>query len=196
MASNALPARSSARRPVRRAALLASAAALVAVPLAVAGATPALATTGVSISSGGQLNVSAGDVDNNILIYVEGSSIVVKNFSDVLTANSGCTKGADGGVRCASAGLTKIQISTGDGVDSVVNSTALPSKVFLNRGGDYFLGGSARDTVFGDEDDDTIEGNGGSDVIVGGPGDLDRAFGGGGFDYCSAETRNSCEGDA
>ncbi|GAA0992874.1 hypothetical protein GCM10009555_082640 [Acrocarpospora macrocephala] len=168
---------------------------LLALPLTVLSATPAHATTGVSLAGGGKLIVSASDVDNDVTVSVDGRFIVVRNSKDNLTANSGCVKLDANTVRCPGEGITNLQISTGNGSDRVANETALPSKVFLNGSVDIFFGGSARDTVFGDDGTDFIFGNGGSDILVGGAGN-DSANGNDGTDFCSAESETNCEGDA
>ncbi|GAB1819092.1 hypothetical protein [Herbidospora sp. RD11066] len=173
---------------------LALSAGLLAFPLTLLGASPAQATTGVSIGSGGKLTVAASNVNNSIVVSTDGAFIVVTNPNDTMNAvTPGCVKPNAATVRCPSAGVTNIQISTGDGHDWVENRTSLPARVFLNRGIDIYLGGSARDTVNGDEDDDILIGNGGGDELMGGPGLGDYAEGGAATDFCSAETVVTCE---
>ncbi|WP_066367117.1 calcium-binding protein [Herbidospora mongoliensis] len=173
---------------------LALSAGLLAFPLTLLAASPAQATTGVSIGGGGKLTVAASNVDNTIIVRTDGAFIVVTNPHDTMNAvTPGCTKPNAFTVRCPSAGVTNLQISTGDGRDWVENQTGLPARVFLNRGIDTYFGGSVRDTVFGDEGNDVLFGNGGNDELVGGP-DVDRVEGGAGAaDYCSAETAFTCE---
>ncbi|GAA2696543.1 hypothetical protein [Nonomuraea recticatena] len=170
--------------------------ALLAIPLATVGATPAMAATNV-VAISGKLSVNSSNIGDEINISVEGGFLVVRNFKDTLLAGSfTCTNLDANTVRCNSAGITNILVNTQGGADTVRNNTTLPLRGFLGPGGDVFSGGSARDFVSGDGDNDIIDGNGGSDILLGNDGGFDQVFGGAGTDLCDAEAETSCEVDA
>ncbi|NRQ33753.1 hypothetical protein HII36_18120 [Nonomuraea sp. NN258] len=169
---------------------------LLAISAAAFSATPAQALTNVT-ATGGKLSVNAGNVGDHITINVENGALVVRNFNDTIKAGSfTCTNVDVRTVKCNSTGITNILVNSQGGADTVINNTALTSRVFLGPGGDVFEGGSVRDFVSGDGDNDLIEGNGGSDILLGNDGGFDQVFGGAGTDVCDAEAENSCEVDA
>jgi uncharacterized delta-60 repeat protein len=84
--------------------------------------------------------------------------------------------------------VDSIQVSLGDGDDSIrVDFTDVPA--FIDGGaGDDFLEGSRGDDVFiGGAGNDTLEGFSGDDTLIGGPGD-DRIIGSTGNDFLSGGT--------
>ena len=71
---------------------------------------------------------------------------------------AGCTRSGDYTADCSASGITLIQVTSGDRIDRLLNSTAFKSS--LN-------GGAAADTLIGGSNDDTLTAAGGPDVLRG-----------------------------
>ncbi len=71
----------------------------------------------------------------------------------------------------ALASVASIGVALGNGDNTFVNQTSLPSKVMGGLGADTFTGGSGNDEFLGQGGNDTLKGLGGNDRLVGGDGD-------------------------
>jgi Ca2+-binding RTX toxin-like protein len=191
--------RGRARRPaiggMRRWAPLAAAAAFAAQALA---ATPAHAATGTTVSSQGQLRVTAQNgVENDIKVSLTNTTFQVSD-RDVLVVGFGCTSITRNLAECEVTG-DSVSIDSGDLDDVITAPVALPVFASPGVGSDTVTTGSGADTisgsfgadtinagggadkVFGHQDADTIDGGAGDDTINGGAG-ADGITGGAGTD--------------
>lgn len=166
---------------------------LAAIPVLALGGS-AHATTGVTIS-GSTLLINAGNAADRITISKAGSTLVVTNPADSLSASGSCTKPNPTTVNCPAAGVTIIQVSSQGGDDIVTNAADMNLRGFMGAGNDEYIGDSARDIVNGDDGDDILRGSAGNDDILSGDGGFDRGSGGPGIgDVCQTEFRSStCE---
>ncbi len=105
------------------------------------------------------------------------------------------TKIGDGGSTTESktfalASIATIRVALGDGDNTFINQTSLPSKVFGGLGADTLTGGSGNDDLNGEGGNDTLKGLGGNDRLDAGAGNdfleggdgQDILLGGGGND--------------
>ena len=79
----------------------------------------------------------------------------------------GCTRSGDDAAHCDAAGITVIQVSSGDQTDKVVNSTAIRSWLNGRAANDILIGGSNKDTLIGGAGADVMKGMNGNDQLRG-----------------------------
>ncbi len=135
---------------------------------------------------GGTLLVNAGNAADRITISKTGSTLVVTNPADSLSADGSCTKPNPTTVNCPAAGVTIIRVSSQGGDDIVTNAADMNLRGFMGAGNDEYNG---------DDGDDILRGSSGDDDILSGDGGFDRGSGGPGIrDVCQTEFRSStCE---
>ena len=143
------------------------------------------------------VNVAVADfasVDNQGVVTVSGTpkndlftmTEISANGSDVLQiVRNGVTQ------NIPTAGITRINLATGDGDDTLLADASVPAiYAFGGNGNDSLSGGSGNDTLtggagentlMGNDGDDRLTGSGGHDVLYGGNGS-DRLYGMGGDD--------------
>jgi RTX calcium-binding nonapeptide repeat (4 copies) len=130
-----------------------------------------------AISRSGSLLVvtaAAGAKDNFKVTKPSASTIQITDLpsgsytgSGVHTvAGSGCTRSGDYTANCSASGIAKVQISSGDGTDRVVNTTSLASLLIGGPANDILTGGSGNDTLNGAPGADTLRGMNGNDVLL------------------------------
>ena len=111
--------------------------------------------TGAAVGvSGSTLTVTAlpGTKDNLQIKVYAPSKLRVTNLAAApytgseLDPGPGCTRVNDVTVNCNSAGVTLIQVTSGDLNDKVVSSTAIPSSLDGGPGIDTVIGGGGKDT--------------------------------------------------
>ena len=144
-------------------------------------------TTAVSVSGTTLVVTSAaGAKDNLAITKPSASTLRVTNIpSGAYTGSgvhtgAGCTRSGDYRANCNAAGITLIQVTSGDQIDKVMISTVVKSS--LN-------GGAANDVLTGGSDNDTLTGRAGADVFKGMNGN-DQLFA---RDFTSDTTIN-CDG--
>lgn len=172
----------------------AGAAGCLATFLALAAATPALATDVAIV--GGELHIADSNAQPNALEILP-SAIgydIVDDLTD-LTPGAGCAALGPHRVSCL-GGVARIRVASGGGDDVVVLSqVGVPviagggeGSDLLEGGinGDHLSGGSGQDTLNGGAGDDELIGSGGDDVLQGGGGS-DRLSGGDDADIIQGE---------
>jgi hypothetical protein len=80
-----------------------------------------------------------------------------------ITSDGSCSVNRGTGT-CATAGVTLIDVETGDQDDSVSQTTATPSRLVGGNGNDKLTGGAADDVLRGEAGADTLTGGGGRDT--------------------------------
>jgi Ca2+-binding RTX toxin-like protein len=134
-------------------------------------AQPPSATVGVSQST---LVVSAapGVRDNLEVSRPSQSRMRVSNFpsgvyrGSAVRAGASCASTGTYQVSCVATAVKRIEISSGDLPDRVVNSTGIPSSLDGGSANDVLAGGSARDTLIGGKGPDTLQGRQGDDRLL------------------------------
>jgi Ca2+-binding RTX toxin-like protein len=82
--------------------------------------------------------------------------------------------------------VRSVTFSGGEGDDTFLNGTDIPSDVTGGAGNDNLRGGSGKDSLFGLEGNDLLDGSGGDDVLMGGAGN-DSLRGNAGIDFLYGE---------
>jgi hypothetical protein len=77
----------------------------------------------------------------------------------------GCTRSGDYTANCNASGITLIQVSSGDQIDKVVNSTTIQSSLYGGKANDILIGGSNKDIITGDPGADVMNGMNGNDQL-------------------------------
>ena len=129
-------------------------------------------TAAVSVS-GSTLTVTAaaGAKDNLRVTRPSPSTLRVSNLAagaytgSGVHTGAGCTQDGDSAANCNAAGITLIQVTSGDQVDQVVNSTTIKSSISGGAANDVLTGGSAADTLTGGAGTDTFTGMDGNDQL-------------------------------
>lgn len=121
--------------------------------------------------SGSVLTATAAPGESNVVSIGVGAGQTLRVADSApLTAGPGCT--LDGaGAYCDSTGLTRYDVTLGDGDDRFEPGPLLEGVVRGGAGADELNGGGARDELHGDEGADTLSGGSGGDALSGGPGD-------------------------
>ena len=123
--------------------------------------------------SGSTLVVTAatGAKDNLVITKPSASVLRVTDFpsgaytgSGVRTG-AGCTRTLDYTANCNSAGITLIQVVSGDQTDKVTNSTAVKSSLNGGAANDVLTGGSVADILIGGPNVDVMKGMNGNDDL-------------------------------
>jgi streptogramin lyase/lysophospholipase L1-like esterase len=79
---------------------------------------------------------------------------------------AGCTRNGDYTANCSASGITLIQVSSGDQIDKVTNSTGLKSSLNGGAANDVLTGGSANDILTGGMGADVFQGMNGNDQLL------------------------------
>jgi hypothetical protein len=124
--------------------------------------------------SGSTLIVTAatGAKDNLVITKPTASTLRVTDLaSGVYTGSgvhtgAGCTRSGDSTADCNASGITLIQVSSGDQIDKLANSTALKGSLNGGAANDLVTGGSGVDTLTGSTGADTFKGMGGNDQLL------------------------------
>jgi hypothetical protein len=124
-------------------------------------ATSAAAGT-ASVTDGVLSYSAAGGEVNNVLVAGSGGSLTVGDTTAPVTPGPGCTQAGANAATCTA--VTSVAVTTGDGNDSVANSTGLPSNLDGGPGADRLNGGTADDILVGGAGDDTLSGGDGADT--------------------------------
>lgn len=130
----------------------------------------------------------AGEVNRFVISADQAATFVVSDDGSTLVGEvpAGCAAVDDGtgrtGALACTTELTSVQVTAGDGNDSVDSSTQQPRvSVDGGNGEDLLSGGDAADVLSGGEGNDSLDGGGGLDVLRGGDGQ-DEVDGGSGDD--------------
>ncbi len=123
--------------------------------------------------SGTTLLVTAavGAKDNLAITRPSASTLRVTDFpsgaytGSGVRAGPGCTQSGDSRVNCGAAGITLMQVASGDQTDQVVVSTRIRSSVDGGTAGDVLTGGLGNDTLTGGAGADVMKGMGGNDQL-------------------------------
>jgi dipeptidyl aminopeptidase/acylaminoacyl peptidase len=124
--------------------------------------------------SGSKLTVTAapGAKDDFRISRPSGSTIRVADLpagaftGSGVHALAGCVRVGDYTANCSAAGVTTIQVTSGDQTDRVLNSTTIRSLLFGGAANDALSGGSANDTINGGPGADALQGMSGNDSIM------------------------------
>jgi hypothetical protein len=150
----------------------------------------------VTVSPGGELYVVGTAADDQVRFTRTGDVYELEaGKGPALRAGSGCRQSTRKVAVCPVAGVTRITVTTGDGLDQVLTSglepfavpvaistgpghdyvqlygVVAPVAVSAGEGDDYVISGSGADRLDGGEGDDQISGMAGADTLLGGPGD-------------------------
>jgi Ca2+-binding RTX toxin-like protein len=159
--------RSGRRTVLRVSCLLGAALAVIAWPAAAHGATAKLTKEalvyGAAPGESNHLTITAVRISHG-----GGRSISGFRLSDSqapLTAGAGCTSNSLHTVTCPARGVTIIVAKGDDLNDTLVNETAMRSRLDGGADKDAVVGGSANDVLYGGNGEDTLSGRGGNDTI-------------------------------
>jgi hypothetical protein len=150
----------------------------------------------VAVSPGGELYVVGTDADDQVRFTRNGDVYQLEaGKGPALRAGGGCRQNSPKVAECPVAGVTRITVTTADGLDQVLTSglelftvplaistgpghdyvqlygVAAPVAVNTGAGDDFVISGAGADRVDGGEGDDQISGMSGADTLLGGPGD-------------------------
>ncbi|WP_254506661.1 calcium-binding protein [Anatilimnocola floriformis] len=130
-----------------------------------------MAITAMSVDSVGTLMIRGDDTAETIVVSKSGSYTLVQyqsNGGTPITYNVGPL-------------VTRLDIRTNGGNDTVTNNTAMPAVIYGGAGDDKLNGGSSTDYLYGEVGNDTLNGGAGGDLLYGGDG-IDTLNGNGGVD--------------
>lgn len=124
--------------------------------------------------SGSKLVVTAapGAKDNLVVTRPSASTIRVTDLpaspytGSGIHTGAGCTRSGDSTANCNAAGVTLIQVASGDQIDKIANSTPFSSSLNGGTGNDNLNGGSGQDTLTGGTGADTMKGMNGNDTLL------------------------------
>jgi len=149
---------------------------------------PASAATGVFRSGTDVVVNAAAGRANNITVSLSGSTIVIQDTADTLTAGAGCALQGNGSVACPIDLINaSVVVNAGDGNDIITKTAAVRGELNGGPGRDIINGGSTQgntNVLSGGAGNDTLNGGPVSDLLIGGP-DADTFSGGGGTDIVS-----------
>jgi Ca2+-binding RTX toxin-like protein len=117
------------------------------------------------------VTAAAGAKDNLVITKPSASVLRVTDLADGAYTGSGvhvgagCSRSGDYTAKCSASGVTLIQVSSGDQIDKVVNSTAVKSSLNGGAANDVLTGGSANDTLTGSTGADVFKGMNGNDQL-------------------------------
>jgi Ca2+-binding RTX toxin-like protein len=144
----------------------------IAVVAALAGAAPAAHAAELKLTG---TTVFYLDTDPNarnvvtVKLSTDGKSFTVTDTGRSgrntipITSDGSCTVSRGTG-SCAAAGVSLIDVETGDQDDTVSQTTATPSRLVGGNGNDKLTGGAADDVLRGEAGADTLTGGGGRDT--------------------------------
>ncbi len=131
-------------------------------------------TAEVHISGSTLLVTAAPAAKDNITITRPSASVLRITDSpggaytgSGIHAWAGCTRTGDYAANCNAAGITLVQVFSGDLADQVVNSTATKSSLNGAAAADLLTGGSGADTLTGGGGVDALRGMNGNDRLLG-----------------------------
>ncbi|WP_413755847.1 calcium-binding protein [Streptomyces sp. MMBL 11-3] len=146
------------------------------------------AATGVARSGTDVVVNAAAGRANNITISLSGTTLVIQDTADTLTAGTGCGLLSNGTVACPIDLVnSSVVVNTGDGNDTVTKVAPIRGELNGGSGRDTINGGSTQgntNVLNGGPDNDTVNGGPVSDLLVGGTG-ADTLSGGSGTDIVS-----------
>jgi hypothetical protein len=129
-------------------------------------------TAAVSVSGSTlMVTAAAGAKDNLAITRPSASALRVTDLAagaytgSGVHAGAGCIRSGDYTVNCNASGITLIQVTSGDQIDKVTNSTAVPSSLDGGPATDALTGGSANDTLTGGTGADVMKGMNGNDQL-------------------------------
>ena len=152
--------------------------------VAVTGGAPA-STAGSAREINGALQfvATAPTVANNVTLTGPANGFyTVRDTAAPITPGLGCQAVSANEVRCASGAVTRSQLDTGAGNDTVTVSTTMRTTISGGTGNDRLTGGDGNDFLTGDDGNDTLAGGNGDDALIGGAGN-DTLKGGAGSDF-------------
>ena len=123
---------------------------------------------------------AAAGVANRLTAFQAAGVRGVRDTQAPIDAGAGCTQTLTNEVRCAAAGITSLDLSTGDLVDVVMSTTATDAVVDGGTGNDRITTRGGEDTLIGGGGGDRLTGGDGADTLSGGAGN-DRIFAADGF---------------
>ncbi len=145
-------------------------------------------TLNVGPNAAARLNGNTSDANENIVLTMDGSDVVVSSF----TVNGADQHPVDIKGFGRFAGVHNIVIDGGSGNDTL-DLTGISSSIAITMhggvGNDVLKGGGGADTIFGDAGNDEIHGGGGIDTISGGD-DNDTIYGDAGNDILMGDAGN------
>jgi len=158
---------------------------------------PAVEAELVILSCHGRAATISGDTGDNVLTGTAGPDVIV-----ALAGNDTIDGLGGNDIICGGDGTDTIR--GGDGRDLIYGGAGADTirggmgrdAISGGRGSDTIKGGSERDVILGNKANDTMRGNAGGDYIRGDAGSSDSAHGGSDRDWCTAESKVSCEGPA
>jgi hypothetical protein len=118
------------------------------------------------------VTAAAGAKDNLAISKPSPSTLrVTDSASGAYTGSgvhtgAGCTRSGDYTANCSASGITLIQVSSGDQIDKLTNSTTIKSSLNGGAANDLLTGGSANDTLTGSTGADTVKGMNGNDQLL------------------------------
>ncbi|MDX3645862.1 calcium-binding protein [Streptomyces sp. MB09-02B] len=142
----------------------------------------ASAATGVSKSGTNVVVNAAAGRANNITVSLSGSSVVIQDSSDTLTAGVGCARQVNGSVACpVNLNTDTVVVNAGDGNDIITKTGNVRGELKGESGNDVVNGGPSpgSNILNGGTGNDTLNGGVTFDLLIGGTG-ADRLSGGGG----------------
>ncbi|MDW8808707.1 calcium-binding protein [Streptomyces scabiei] len=142
----------------------------------------ASAATGVFKSGTNVVVNAAAGRANNIRISLSGSTVVIQDTSDTLTAGVGCSVQGNGTVACpVNLGSDTVVVNAGDGNDIITKTGNIRGDMRGESGNDVINGGPSpgSNILNGGAGNDTLNGGVTFDLLIGGTG-ADRLSGGGG----------------
>jgi Ca2+-binding RTX toxin-like protein len=147
------------------------------------------------------LAYSAGRGEDNTIAVMTGPGIaIVRDPSAGVTPASGCSAIDAHTASCSDTlgfgPLDMVNISSGDGNDSVVVDSSLVAHLTGGPGNDRLLGGSSSDTFRGGTGDDVLVGHHGDDRLLGGPGNDQLRAGPGNDTLSGGRGTDALRGDA
>jgi hypothetical protein len=130
-------------------------------------------TAEVHVSGSTLVVTAAPGAKDNLAISSPSASVVRVTDSpgapytgSGVRAWGGCTRSGDYTANCNASGITLIQVSSGDQIDKVLNSTAVQSSLNGGAANDVLTGGSANDTLTGSTGADVFKGMNGNDQLL------------------------------
>ncbi|MFM9588285.1 calcium-binding protein [Streptomyces scabiei] len=142
----------------------------------------ASAATGVFKSGTNVVVNAAAGRANNITVSLSGSTVVIQDTSDTLTAGVGCSVQVNGSVACpVNLGSDTVVVNAGDGNDIITKTGNVRGDLRGESGNDVVNGGPSpgSNILNGGPGNDTLNGGVTFDLLIGGTG-ADRLSGGGG----------------
>jgi Ca2+-binding RTX toxin-like protein len=118
------------------------------------------------------VTAAAGAKDNLAITRPSASVLRVTDLPGTVYTGSGvhawagCTRSGDYSADCNASGITLIQVTSGDQIDKVVNSTTVRSSLYGGGANDVLTGGSANDTLIGGPGAEVMKGMNGNDQLL------------------------------